>query len=240
MDSLERLLRVSNRRKHMLLRRNALDTLGVGDMGAGMLGSSHTSHSRITLFRNSRLERLTVISFTAFAVLWALLLPAIMLAGLVWGPTPWALALIALGLVIWSLAEYLLHRYVFHFEARSPMLRRAVFIIHGNHHANSNDPLRNLMPPIVSIPVGGLIWAISWGVAGPAGTWILLGFMSGYVAYDVVHYACHQFPMKGRLARMLKTHHMRHHHLRVRGNYAITGMIWDRAFATRISSVGDD
>jgi sterol desaturase/sphingolipid hydroxylase (fatty acid hydroxylase superfamily) len=61
--------------------------------------------------------------------------------------------------------------------------------------------------------------------------------MLGYVVYDVVHYACHQLPMKGRISRALKMHHMRHHHHRVRGNYAITGMIWDRIFASLISSV---
>ena len=88
----------------------------------------------------------------------------------------------------------------------------------------------------VNIPVGLLIWAAAIAVAGPAGSWILLGFMSGYVLYDLVHYACHQFPMKGRLGRRLKTHHMRHHHLSAKGNYAITGMLWDRVFSTYLSS----
>jgi len=98
-----------------------------------------------------------------------------------------------------------------------------------------NDPLRNLMPPIVSLPVAGLVWAALVTLAGPAGNWLFLGWISGYVAYDLVHYACHQWPMKGRLARMLKTHHMRHHHLHEDGNYAITGMMWDRLFRTRIA-----
>jgi sterol desaturase/sphingolipid hydroxylase (fatty acid hydroxylase superfamily) len=33
---------------------------------------------------------------------------------------------------------------------------------------------------------------------------------------------------------MLKTHHMHHHHLREEGNFAITGMMWDRLFRTRV------
>jgi sterol desaturase/sphingolipid hydroxylase (fatty acid hydroxylase superfamily) len=195
-----------------------------------------TSRPRATLFRSARLERLTIISMRWFVVLWAVLLPAIAIVALASAPTLWAPTLVVLGWLVWSLTEYTLHRHVFHFEPRSVLLQRAVFIIHGNHHADSNDPLRNLMPPIVSIPVGALIWAAAVAVAGPAGTWVLLGFMFGYVVYDLVHYACHQFPMKGRLGRALKAHHMRHHHLRAKGNFAITGMLWDRIFGTRIPS----
>ena len=201
-----------------------------------MPAGSPSSRQRVKLFRSARLERLTVVSLRWFVLLWAFLLPAIALVGLNSAPTIWAPLLIGAGWVVWSLTEYLLHRHVFHFEPRSELLQRAVFIIHGNHHADSNDPLRNLMPPIVSIPVGLLVWAAALALVGPAGTWLLFGFMLGYVVYDIVHYACHQFPMKGRVGRMLKTHHMRHHHLREKGNYAITGMLWDRVFATRIMS----
>ena len=201
-----------------------------------MNGSHQNNSSRIRLFQSAGLERLTVVSVTGFVALWALLLPAIALTGVIIAPSVWAIPLAILGLIVWTGTEYALHRYVFHFEPRSAFLKQVIFVIHGNHHSDSNDPLRNLMPPIVSLPVGGVVWLLSIGVFGLAGTWFLLGFMLGYVAYDVVHYACHQFPMKGRIARVLKTHHMRHHHLRARGNYAITGMIWDRVFSTRISS----
>lgn len=201
--------------------------------------SDQIASGRLRLFRNPWLERLTVISAGAFVVLWALLLPAIAIVGGVMAPTIWAIPLAVAGLLVWTLAEYGLHRYVFHFDPRSPLLQQAVFVIHENHHAHPNDPLRNLMPPIVSIPVGGAIWALSLWAMGAQGTWFLFGFMLGYVAYDLVHFACHQLPMKGRLARVLKTHHMRHHHLKARGNYAITGMIWDRVFATRISTASE-
>lgn len=201
-------------------------------------GSNRSSPGRIRLFRNPWLEKLTVIHLSAFIALWTALLPAIGVTGLYVAPTLWAVPLLGAGLIVWTLTEYALHRYVFHFEPRSPMLQQAMFVIHANHHADANDPLRNLMPPIVSIPVGMAVWSLSVWVLGAQGTWFLLGFMTGYVVYDLVHYACHQFPMKGRMARMLKTHHMRHHHFKVEGNYAITGMIWDRVFATRISSVG--
>lgn len=191
---------------------------------------------RTRLFKNGWLERLTVISAAGFASLWIVLLPAIALTGAVSAPSRWAVPLAAFGVVVWTATEYALHRYIFHFEPRSEVLKRAIFVIHGNHHADPNDPLRNLMPPVVSLPVGGAVWLLSLWMFGLPGTWFFFGWMLGYVAYDLVHYACHQWPMKGRFARTLKTHHMRHHHSRALGNYAITGMVWDRLLATRIGS----
>src|SRR3546814_4613013 len=97
---------------------------------------------------------------------------------------------------MWTLTEYALHRFVFHWEPKSAVLRRFVFIMHGNHHAVPNDPLRNLMPPVVSLPVAGLIWVGMLALIGTGGNWLFLGFIGGYAGYDLVHYACHQWPMK--------------------------------------------
>ena len=206
-------------------------------MEADISRASGDGSSRLRLFRSARLERLTVVSAGGFAALWAVLLPAIGLTGALTAWTWTAVPLMIAGLIVWTFTEYALHRYVFHLQPSSPMLKQMVFVIHENHHAAPNDPLRNLMPPIVSVPVGALVWLLSLAVFGLSGTWFLLGFMVGYVAYDLVHFACHQFPMKGRIGRALKVHHMRHHHLKVGGNYAITGLIWDRVFGTLISSV---
>lgn len=206
-------------------------------MEASINRVSGDGSSRLRLFRSARLERLTVVSARGFVALWAVLLPAIGLTGALTALTWWAVPLFVAGLIVWTVTEYALHRHVFHLQPTSPVLKQMVFVIHENHHAEPNDPLRNLMPPIVSVPVGILVWLLSVAVFGLAGTWFLLGFMVGYVGYDLVHFACHQFPMKGRIGRALKVHHMRHHHLMVGGNYAITGMIWDRVFGTHISSV---
>ena len=193
--------------------------------------------SRIRLFESRWLERLTVISAPVFIALWAVGLPFI--AWMAWGTATAGVAvgLIGAGVMLWTLTEYALHRFLFHWEAGSAPVEQLVFLMHGNHHAVPNDPLRNLMPPMVSVPVGGAIWAVMLWLIGDAGSWLFFGFMAGYVTYDLIHYACHQWPMKGRLARMLKTHHMRHHHAGQDGNYAITGMMWDRLFRTRILSL---
>jgi sterol desaturase/sphingolipid hydroxylase (fatty acid hydroxylase superfamily) len=190
---------------------------------------------RLKLFESRWLESLTVISAPAFVALWSIGLVVIAWAAWSMAGSGMAMLLIPVGLLIWTMVEYALHRFLFHWKATSALTEQFVFIMHGNHHAAPNDPLRNLMPPAVSVPVAAMIWAIMVAVAGPAGHWVFLGFMAGYVTYDLVHYACHQWPMRGRIARALKLHHMRHHHLDETGNYAITGVIWDRVLRTRIA-----
>src|SRR2546430_16776119 len=66
-----------------------------------------------------------------------------------------ALGLTVAGYVIWTLFEYWLHRLVFHFEPEDGLGARLHWIIHGVHHDHPNDPLRLVMPPAVSVPLGG-------------------------------------------------------------------------------------
>jgi len=199
---------------------------------------SPKSHSQqIRLFRNERLEQLTVISPSGFMAIWSVALPLFAWVG--WGSAgvlP-AIGLFAMGLAFWTLFEYAMHRYMFHWNATQPLIQKFVFLMHGNHHEDSNDKLRNLMPPAVSIPIASTVWATFYLLLGSPGTWVFLGWITGYVVYDLTHYACHQWPMKGRLAFMLKRHHMRHHHVGQEGNYAITALFWDRVFGTAIQSL---
>ncbi len=192
--------------------------------------------NRLVLFENQSLEKLTVISVRWFILLWSVLLPLIAWAG--WGSVSvvGGLALVAIGLLIWTLFEYYAHRYLFHWDAPWKLAQQMVFVIHGNHHEQPRDLLRNLMPPIISVPVGLILWALFFALIGDAGTWVLLGFMSGYVMYDLTHYACHQWPMRSRFGRMMKRHHMRHHFSDEEGNFAITALFWDRVFRTRVRS----
>jgi sterol desaturase/sphingolipid hydroxylase (fatty acid hydroxylase superfamily) len=192
----------------------------------------HRKHIR--LFDSNRLERLSQISPGGFAVTWVFVLAIVAWIG--WGLASPAtgLGLFIAGLAAWFPFEYLMHRKLFHWEPRSSAVQRFVFVMHGNHHVDSNDPLRNLMPPIVSLPLGVAIWGIAVALLGPAGTWAFLGFAFGYVVYDLTHFACHQSPMKGRLASLLKRHHMRHHHVDESGNFAITAIFLDSLFRTKV------
>ena len=196
------------------------------------MASRKSPDQNLRLFQSNVLEKLTVIPVGAFVVIWAALFTAAVWSA--WGSArgPVAAMLVIGGWLIWLLIEYAMHRYLFHFEPNSDAGRKFAFVIHGNHHAAPNDPLRNLMPPVVSLPLAAILWWLSFSVLGPKGAWLLVGIMAGYIVYDLTHYACHQWPMKGRIAAAIKRHHMRHHHLDTAGNYAITGVFLDHLFGT--------
>jgi sterol desaturase/sphingolipid hydroxylase (fatty acid hydroxylase superfamily) len=203
------------------------DRVAYGD-GAGA--------ERLRLFRNDYMERLTVITPRAFAVIWTAVLALAVYAS--WGTAsvPAAIGLGALGLLIWTLFEYAMHRFIFHWKMRSEWGRRMIFVSHGNHHVTPGDPYRNLMPPIVSLTINGAFWGVFLLLFGAAGSVVFIGYAVGYIAYDSIHYACHQFPMRVPVLRHLRKHHIRHHHAKQDGNYAITAIFWDRVFGTRLST----
>jgi sterol desaturase/sphingolipid hydroxylase (fatty acid hydroxylase superfamily) len=166
---------------------------------------------------------------------------------LIFGPaivvlTIWALStlsllgtigLVAAGYAIWTLFEYWLHRLVFHFEPVEGLGARMHWIIHGVHHDHPNDPLRLVMPPAVSIPLGavvfGALYLIFGGRYGPA---VGAGFFLGYLLYDMMHYYLHHFRPRGPLGRMLRERHMRHHFQDDTRGFGISAPYWDEVFRT--------
>lgn len=198
--------------------------------------SAGADHPRLRLFRHRWLEALTVMPPRLFVVLWAALLMIVFVASLGRvGIAAW-FGLVAAGLLTWSLFEYVMHRYLFHLALPTAWGRWFVFLMHGNHHEDPDDPWRSIMPPIVSVTWSGAIWAGMALALGGAGTVLFLGFVVGYVTYDAVHFACHRLPVRGRLMRLLRRHHLRHHHGREDGNYAITAIFWDHVFGSYLTA----
>ncbi|MBV1833524.1 sterol desaturase family protein [Komagataeibacter pomaceti] len=188
----------------------------------------------VRLFRNSMLERLTLLSFRVFLGVWLPLLAMALAYGAwrsssVMGFILWT----AIGFAVWFPTEYLLHRFLFHLQARYVAVQSLVYLLHGNHHEQPNHPLRNLMPLSVTIPLAGVIWGVGIFMLGSGrGGSLAAGFFGGYVFYDVIHYSCHQFPMRGPLLRRLKIHHINHHYRDHHTNYGITSTFIDRTFHT--------
>jgi dihydroceramide fatty acyl 2-hydroxylase len=141
--------------------------------------------------------------------------------------------LAAAGYALWTLFEYWLHRLVFHFEPADGLGARLHWIIHGVHHDHPNDPMRLVMPPAVSIPLGAAVFGVLYLIFGshyaPA---IGAGFFAGYLAYDLTHYYLHHFRPRGRLGRMLRERHMRHHFQDDTRGFGISAPYWDEVFRT--------
>jgi len=141
--------------------------------------------------------------------------------------------LIAGGYASWTLFEYWLHRLVFHFEPEDGLGARLHWIIHGVHHDHPNDPLRLVMPPAVSVPLGAGVFALmylAFGVDYAPG--LGAGFFAGYLVYDMMHYYLHHFRPHGRLGRMLRERHMRHHFQDDTKGFGISAPYWDEVFRT--------
>jgi sterol desaturase/sphingolipid hydroxylase (fatty acid hydroxylase superfamily) len=141
--------------------------------------------------------------------------------------------LLAGGYALWTLFEYWLHRVVFHFEPEAGIGARLHWIIHGVHHDHPNDPLRLVMPPAVSVPLAALVFALlylAFGVDYAPG--LGAGFFAGYLVYDMLHYYLHHSRPHGRLGRMLRERHMRHHFQDETCGFGISAPYWDEVFGT--------
>ncbi|HEY4809511.1 MAG TPA: sterol desaturase family protein [Solirubrobacteraceae bacterium] len=144
-----------------------------------------------------------------------------------------AAALALAGYALWTLFEYWLHRIVFHFEPEDGFGARLHWIIHGVHHDHPNDPMRLVMPPSVSMPLGAVVFGILYLIFGshyaPA---LGAGFFAGYLVYDLTHYYLHHFRPRGRLGRALRERHMRHHFQDDTRGFGISAPYWDEVFRT--------
>ena len=137
------------------------------------------------------------------------------------------------GYALWTLFEYWLHRLVFHFEPERGLGARLHWIIHGVHHDHPNDPLRLVMPPAVSVPLGALLFALLYATFGSSyGPGVGAGFFTGYLAYDMTHYYLHHFRPRGRMGRVLRERHMRHHFQDETRGFGISAPYWDEVFGT--------
>lgn len=137
------------------------------------------------------------------------------------------------GYALWTLFEYWLHRLVFHFEPQAGVGARLHWIIHGIHHEHPNDPLRLVMPPAVSVPLGAVVFGVLYLIFGERyAPGLAVGFFTGYLVYDMTHYYLHHFTPRSRLGRMLRERHMRHHFQDDTRGFGISAPYWDEIFRT--------
>ncbi len=140
------------------------------------------------------------------------------------------------GALLWTITEYGLHRFVFHMEFSGKWGRRLHQIFHGIHHDYPNDPLRLVMPPSVSLPLGLLFFGLCWWIFGAQRVWPLMaGFGMGYLGYDMTHFAVHRFSFRNRFFRALKRNHMRHHFVDRERGFGVSSPLWDHVFGTNFA-----
>lgn len=142
------------------------------------------------------------------------------------------------GYVAWTLTEYLGHRYLFHtiFDLPFGLGPRFQFLIHGVHHIYPSDPLRLVMPPLLSTPIMLIALAVCRALFGGTFAWpTLAGFMIGYMIYDSVHYWTHHGQPKTKFGHFLRRLHMLHHFRDASKGFGVHAFWWDYVFGTAYS-----
>jgi len=138
-----------------------------------------------------------------------------------------------LGWVLWGLVEYWVHRVLFHIEPEEGWGARLHWMVHGVHHDHPNDPLRLVMPPVVSVPGTAaftLVFALLLGVND--GLALGSGFIAGYLVYDMTHHHLHHHKPRTRGGLLLRELHMRHHFQDDTRGFGISAPWWDAIFRT--------
>jgi len=167
----------------------------------------------------------------------------VVLACMYWGMVDYKLGWMLLpwfvgGVLFWSFAEYVLHRFVFHYEPPGKLGEQIHFIVHGVHHDYPNDSLRLVMPPVLGIPLAILFYYLFTYFLGVENTMpFFAGFISGYLVYDMTHYALHHANIKHPYWKKLKEHHMVHHYHDPENGYGVSSDFWDKIFRTEFNLI---
>jgi sterol desaturase/sphingolipid hydroxylase (fatty acid hydroxylase superfamily) len=146
-----------------------------------------------------------------------------------------------LGYGLWTLTEYLGHRFLFHYEFPGAFGARIHHLIHGVHHVHPNDPLRLVMPVLLSGPIMLIAYGVAQILFGlPLGYPVLMGFILGYLGYDMVHYYVHHGAPSTRIGLALRRAHMLHHFRDPARGFGVSAPYWDHVFGTAHVSLRQD
>jgi len=146
------------------------------------------------------------------------------------------IAMFFVGIFIWTFSEYMMHRFVFHYHPTSQFGKKIHFLMHGIHHDYPNDSKRLVMPPLMSallsIPFFALFY---YGFGGQGATFAAFaGLVTGYLAYDMLHYAVHHAQWKNTYFENLKKQHMAHHYVHPDQVFGVSSTFWDIIFGTTL------
>ena len=203
------------------------------DSGDGASHEAASLRASPRLFENPLLDKLSRVHWSTPLFLYV---PVVLvLAGLSlqsFAPSA-VIGATALGYFIWTLIEYFGHRFLFHYEFPGRFGARIHFLIHGVHHVHPNDPLRLVMPALLSGPIMLIAYAVVRILFGlPLGYPVLMGFIIGYLSYDMVHYYVHHGEPKTRLGLTLRRLHMLHHFRDPTRGFGVSAPWWDYVFKT--------
>lgn len=141
--------------------------------------------------------------------------------------------LIILGVAVWTFTEYNMHRFVFHYMPPGEWGKKINFMFHGVHHDYPRDSKRLVMVPVISLPLCvAFFFLFSYILGGKNVNAFFVGYLIGYLFYDMTHYALHHVNFKSKFWLELKQHHMVHHYSDPDNGYGVSTKFWDHIYRT--------
>jgi sterol desaturase/sphingolipid hydroxylase (fatty acid hydroxylase superfamily) len=196
----------------------------------------------IRIFKNSILESFTHVHPIIPLILWVPVILFLFYRGGTFKEVDsleFAVLFLA-GILLWTITEYVLHRFVFHWDAKTKAGKYFVFLFHGLHHDDPQDPTRLVMPPVPAIIIVSLLWILFKAVFPSKYIEVLMAyFLIGYLCYDYIHYATHHFPMTSKIGRYLRKYHLQHHYAGERSKYGVSSPLWDYILNTVVGPKDD-
>lgn len=104
--------------------------------------------------------------------------------------------------------------------------------MHGYHHEFANDRLRLVAPPVMSWPVGAILAGLFYLAFGRFWWPAVAGMMTGYVAYDWIHYYSHHARPTTAVGKWIRHYHLRHHYEDHNSRFGVSSPLWDFVFGT--------
>jgi sterol desaturase/sphingolipid hydroxylase (fatty acid hydroxylase superfamily) len=203
--------------------------------GAPTTASSDALSASPRLFENDLLDKLSRVHHLTPVFMYMPIVVVLLLYSLSAYSLGAILLALAIGYVGWTLTEYFGHRYLFHtvFPLPLGLGPKFQFLIHGVHHIYPSDPLRLVMPPLLSLPIMLIALTVIRLLFGATFAWpVLAGFMSGYVLYDCVHYWTHHGQPKSQFGHLVRRLHMLHHFRDAARGFGVHAFWWDYVFGT--------
>jgi len=192
-------------------------------------------HESIRIFKNPVLESLTHVHPLVPLLLWTPVILFLFWRSILFHELSvkeigqW----MVIGLLSWTLTEYLLHRFAFHYPAKSKFGKRLIFLFHGLHHDDPQDPTRLVFPPVPAMIIVFLLYCFFGLFIGERYHQLFMAcFLIGYLCYDYIHYATHHFKMTSKIGHYLRAYHLKHHYSHHPQKYGVSNPLWDYLLGT--------
>ncbi|WP_034991101.1 sterol desaturase family protein [Beijerinckia mobilis] len=195
--------------------------------------SDHLSASP-RLFENPLLDKLSRVHWSVPLFVYIPVILALAVVSLQQVSPLAALGGFLIGYVIWIFTEYFGHRFPFHWQYPGTFGKRIHFLIHGVHHVHPSDPLRLVMPVLLSVPIMLIAHGILKQIFPAVYVYpVLTGFITGYLIYDETHYYLHHADPKTKLGIFMRRFHMLHHFRDPTRGFGVSVPFMDYIFGTQ-------